>query len=836
MPGGGKQSTLTLKPNGLSDIDFDLSVADLDTVGYTVNLGSLRLREEDREKVEYAGRVNAEGGAVLGYVSTLVVVSFDVVIRASSKATLIQRAHALRAALKAGGWLLYKPESLPAGVTGSYYYYLPSSPGALLAAPGNRWDVAPNSEGYLSLQYQVELTTFPFLVSDPDSPVTVVSATTIYNHDDAGTGHDNWVTIPAASLKGDARALLQITLENLETGSYDDIVGVYIFPRTYGLTNYKIAHEPGTAVVGDTEWSTVVDANRSGGSYVRLTPASDDVVYRRQFAVSNWTDFVGRHLLLLACRDNGATEGEFEVRGGWSLGSGAVLDPTRWKSVRAEWLGEWVLFSLGELEFPGTQLVEGEETSTTPYYEIEVRRTSGAGTFDVDVLYAAPVDLRPMYVDCSGVSFLSGSMLLVSNLEYPIQVAHVVDATTLALVGPAKPRGLWPLAEPGLEATSGYRLYFLWERREGSLVVDEDFSGYDANWQEIDDCEAASLWGNATDNSDRVEGTYSKYTNASGNPNYNFVGTRSYAAWTDDDYFCAAFKASGASDQAQLRTTSSRYFYAALSNISTWYLKIVKKGDFSKAGAPDPIWSSIDDFLVSVSGTRPYFDNWRWSKKDPDAVQPNDFGSSWNYRPSGYPWFVFTDAATRCAGNPIPVGSAGAGGSTEQTLLSNMSDARNVKVKLRCYVFASSVVTSGKVGLLARCSDQTSGSEDGYALVLDSAADTLTLYKYVAGTPTALATVGFTVNTATWYWLGIECYENTITCYAHATEGNLWDAPLIQVTDTTQTTGKCGLIVTSGMGRFDDFEVWAESDRYNPSDTAEVEVKALLRGVNPHYE
>ena len=165
-----------------------------------------------------------------------------------------------------------------------------------------------------------------------------------------------------------------------------------------------------------------------------------------------------------------------------------------------------------------------------------------------------------------------------------------------------------------------------------------------------------------------------------------------------------------------------------------------------------------------------------------------------------------------------------------------MSDVRNIKMKARCYVFQSSIVTDGEIGIMARISDQTSGSEDCYYLSISEDTNVLTLYKYVAGTPTALVTVGFTVAAATWYWLGIECLEETITCYAHTTEANLWDNVLIKVTDTTQATGRCGFMVKDGMGRFDDAEVWAEDDRYNPQDEMTVEVEALLRGVYPHYE
>ena len=1066
---GGTGSTLVLRPHGLTAITFDLDADSMAAGSYVVDLNTFRLGEEGREVMEYAQRTGAEGGDLVGVQNPLVPITFEAVAVDDSRAGMLEMVHDLRVALQAGGWLEYKPEDLPVGASASYYAYLPSAPGGLKSKRRNRWDGPSVNEGG-TFVYRVEclvgLMTRPFLVTDPDDPVMALAETTIENRDDA-TG-DNFITIPAAVLDGDSRALLQIMMRNMEKGFYDDVLNVYVFPRVHGLANHRIVFEPGTVVVGATEWATIADAGRaSGDSYQRLTPTSDDLVYRLQFQVTDWTDFVGRQLLMIACRDNGGTEGDFEVRGGWSLGVGDVKDPTPWRSTRGEWLGEWQLFSLGEMEFPGTQTVEVEEAYTDPYYELEVFRNSGGtGTFEVDFFVAGPVDLRPLYVDCSEELFLHDDWLLLSNLEYPTQVAHLISCTlpclefdgaisevdcgsdaaiddlwgtgvgtqdftvecwanpdgpgegqagkffvkgdgnppgwyfgfdrpaaqdqlqfrvysggaqdplatmdwggsdglphhyaavfraglaprmfvdgqevtyvvqlagignlqtdvavdlflgnntaqsmtfdgrigwcrvsdniryaanftppvrctlpaidgntvaqwigvegmgtvienqegTAALDGtqtdcefvcdcgwkltaPVKPLGLLPLANCGKEATDGYRLYFLWERRDGTLVVDDDFSGYDANWQEISDCDVP--WVGSGNTLARVEGAQAQAANILAILTRT-VGPIDYSGWAGTDYFCCVMReqlVGPVANDFEFHDGAGIYRRTATVQ-AVWSVIRERKTDFViDAGAPN--WNSIDDAVLDRTGHEGVlgeWDNWRWSKKDPASAQPNDFGAAWNYFLAAAPWFVYTDAATRCAGNPTPVDATALGsetGAAEQLLLSNMANSRNIKYKARVYAFQNTELTDSELGLAARCSDGTSGSEDCYYLSISEDADTLTLYKYVAGAPTALATVGFTVAAATWYWLGIECLEETITCYAHATEANLWDNALIEVTDTSQATGQCGFMVKEGMGRFDDAEVWAEDDRYNPQDEMNVEVKALLRGVYPHYE
>jgi len=368
---------------------------------------------------------------------------------------------------------------------------------------------------------------------------------------------------------------------------------------------------------------------------------------------------------------------------------------------------------------------------------------------------------------------------------------------TPIMIGPAKHKMFLPVVEhdPG----------------KGGLVLNDDFGGYDDNWEMIDDCDGG--WERGAEDRNRTEGDYSQFWSVAGGGPYKGA-RKDFSAWADTDYFVmTAYRDYGENNYRVKFYDGSDYFFSpALTMAEYWQVLTCAKGDFSPNGGGSPSWSSIDQLYFSLAGAAGEMDNWRWSKKDPDASQPNDFGSSWDYFLSSCPWFVYTDVCERCAGNSVPVGSVSGPGEAEQVLLASMDDIQNIKMKVRVYAFTSSVVRTGRAGIVFRCSDGTSGSEDCYALVLDTDSDTLSLYKYVEGEARLIGEAGFNAGVEVWYWVGVEAYENKIACYASENEGDLWGVPLIEVTAPPEA-GKCGLIVADGMGRFDNVDVWKDAKR-----------------------
>lgn len=91
---------------------------------------------------------------------------------------------------------------------------------------------------------------------------------TIYNHDDSGTGHDNWVQIAAAQVGGDLPTPAKVTLTNT-TGGDIGYWHFHIGTNAYSdPANFTHVYEGESAASGG---STVVDANSSNGNIRRVT-------------------------------------------------------------------------------------------------------------------------------------------------------------------------------------------------------------------------------------------------------------------------------------------------------------------------------------------------------------------------------------------------------------------------------------------------------------------------------------------------------------------------------------------------------------------------------------
>lgn len=114
----------------------------------------------------------------------------------------------------------------------------------------------------------------------------------------------------------------------------------------------------------------------------------------------------------------------------------------------------------------------------------------------------------------------------------------------------------------------------------------------------------------------------------------------------------------------------------------------------------------------------------------------------------------------------------------------------------------------GKAGLLFLAVD----GENGYALVLDTSADTLTLYDRSAGVDTSLGSVAYVAAPNVVYYLGLRRIpgdgdENTIQAYLSATAGPLFVASNLKlsVTDDVHGGRAAGLISYGKNARYADF-------------------------------
>ena len=116
--------------------------------------------------------------------------------------------------------------------------------------------------------------------------------------------------------------------------------------------------------------------------------------------------------------------------------------------------------------------------------------------------------------------------------------------------------------------------------------------------------------------------------------------------------------------------------------------------------------------------------------------------------------------------------------------------------------------SGGTFGIAVRFTDETTGSEDGYAALINSVISTAKLYRYTNGVATQLESASFTCNPQQWYSIGVRVLANNIKLYASADRASLFDSELIDYSDTDiddrYSEGKVGFMAVGSRAAFDD--------------------------------
>ena len=103
------------------------------------------------------------------------------------------------------------------------------------------------------------------------------SGLTIYNHDDSGTGHDNYVQIAAADVAGAIPAPVKIELTNT-TGSAQLYQEIFIATNAF-CDPANFTHILEAETIFTSGGSSAADANCSGGNYHTITGSSGMTAY-----------------------------------------------------------------------------------------------------------------------------------------------------------------------------------------------------------------------------------------------------------------------------------------------------------------------------------------------------------------------------------------------------------------------------------------------------------------------------------------------------------------------------------------------------------------------------
>ena len=95
----------------------------------------------------------------------------------------------------------------------------------------------------------------------------------------------------------------------------------------------------------------------------------------------------------------------------------------------------------------------------------------------------------------------------------------------------------------------------------------------------------------------------------------------------------------------------------------------------------------------------------------------------------------------------------------------------------------------------------------------------------------------------TWYTVGVIAKGSTFMVFAAASsnltdDDDLFDSIYLMatVTDSTLSSGSCGVMSISTLGRFDEVKLVNKQDKVVPADTITLEGKAIFRTIAPFGE
>lgn len=174
----------------------------------------------------------------------------------------------------------------------------------------------------------------------PASTTNLVNAVTVYNHDDADSGHDNFVDIAAANIKGDVEAPLKLRVYTAPGNTAWDIIAVA--KRTRGTPSSFIQAREAEDASSELNWADASDSYCSGGNK-KSNNTSTSGWARWQLATPS-DDLLGRFRLVARVYTDDKTNTKLRVRYRWSEGP--------WHYNEWKWpLGEdhWTYIDLGSI-------------------------------------------------------------------------------------------------------------------------------------------------------------------------------------------------------------------------------------------------------------------------------------------------------------------------------------------------------------------------------------------------------------------------------------------------------------------------------------------------------
>lgn len=845
-------TTLVLQPDDYTAITFyPMLPSGLERgmlSDFEIVVSSLRFYEEQRVALDYANYQYREGGETGSESYPLVPLEFTCRVSSTTGATLALRTsdmlskcgQLMRAIYNSSGYFKYKPDGLAAGVLDTYYRYLRSSPPAAAAGERSFWGVVAAGDSSASYidgvpyrVFSVRLMTMPIATSNPSSPVSVLSATTLNN---IGDGTNDYLTIANATVKGDMPALARIVAHPLTAGTSAAVGTLWIAKRTSGLASFVSTYLTSTANAPTGAWSTVTDASRCGGAYYRCTPAVSHVVYSRRYTISNWTSHQGRAAILAIVRNNGRENADFEFYYRWAISNIPLTGEDKSTSI----VGYWHGVLLGEIDLPETEMSSQEDIDL--YIDVCVVRKAGSGTFDLDAIKLLFTDEAAVQVDTpTGYGVANTQSILLENYGNE-EIAHVVNHSTSKLNHICNLYGDMITLEPDVDT----RLDVAWNRYNWG-VFEDDFSGYGDLWGKLADMESDEDWSVTAPNA--LSSTYFSEGNQALRSESAAVSTLTLGQSIDlsdvsqDDYITLSVRVGNIASTS--RSITLQLYTGETPDVNTYFEKVfttgltingwrflkAKKSEFTVNGQAD--WGVISSIRIMTSSTggshRIYIDDLRYSLVDPDDPTTfNETGEVWDF-PTGTWHIEELDTTAKSLGQSDPEANV------EKVALIHTNYGPDVRYRAKVRAFA----TTGKVGLVFRCSDGTGGSEDCYAFLVNVFSDQLELVSYAAGVVSGVAAAASkTLDQDDDYYLGVIVNSTSIQCFFNQTLDDLWSVAnrVFNVTDSTHAAGQCGFMTITAQGRFADVKLEPANDLHVPSEQIQLSAWALFRTIYPFGE
>ncbi len=257
--------------------------------------------------------------------------------------------------------------------------------------------------------------------------------------------------------------------------------------------------------------------------------------------------------------------------------------------------------------------------------------------------------------------------------------------------------------------------------------------------------------------------------------------------FTNTDYIIVSYyvHTPGTYVKFVFNTTAGSDYYISPSQSATagWHYVKILRSAMMTGGTPD--WANITKIGILPSNLVVVtIDDWRIVKADPDdATTFNDTGAVWDF--SDGTWHIYAGNRTGEPAYNCSLGQIETPADDDYFATVHAVSLTNGRMSSGLYIKGS----DGIGGLAFRVEDATLGSEDVLTAELDTAGDTVTLYRYAAGAKTSLASAAYVCAPDILYWVGADFRdpgnENRVKIYVATTEAGLWAADNLKISHAT---------------------------------------------------